>query len=249
MRPPRLHSRRLARAVCAGVCLAFLPLGFSPSAGAAPSGDPLQPLPLAGSIRGAPLPLTGTIQGTVQVIERPARRTAERYPGGPGATARSVTPIPVVVHLEGAGGRGVPSAPLRMIQRDTTFAPALLVVPLNSDVAFPNEDSFFHNVFSFSRPSRFDLGRYPRGESKSVTFAEPGYVKVLCEVHQWMRGAILVVDNPHYAVVDADGGFTITGVPAGTYTLVATDFDRGTAEVSVTVQTGATARVQLEVGR
>src|SRR5690606_21893875 len=107
------------------------------------------------------------------------------------------------------------SARVEMTQRDTAFTPPLVVVRAGGTVSFPNGDPFFHNVFSYSSAMRFDLGRYPQGETKTVTFPEPGIVEVFCEVHEFMRGAVVVTENPYNAVVGEDGHFRIAGVPEG----------------------------------
>lgn len=194
--------------------------------------------------------LTGTIVGVVEVSQRQTRRTADRYAGGGTGASREEAVVPVVVHLEGGGaGVSVPASPVRISQQDTSFVPPLTVVPVGTVAEFPNMDPFFHNVFSYSRPKRFDLGRYPQGESKEVEFDEPGYVKIFCEVHEWMRAGVMVVDSPHHTQADSDGEFTLTGVPPGEYTLVATDFNQGSEEVRVRVVSGQTARVQLQLGR
>lgn len=189
---------------------------------------------------------TGVIEGVVSVRERPARRTVNRYEGH--GAARSVQSIPPVVYLRGSMD-AAPTAEsgVTMAQADTAFVPALVVVPVGTTVGFPNRDPFFHNVFSYSRAARFDLGRYPRGESKDVMFEEPGVVKVYCEVHEEMRAAILVVDNPYWARPDEEGAFRLEGVPAGTYTLVAWHADRGEEELEVRVVAGGVARVELEL--
>ena len=129
-------------------------------------------------------------------------------------------------------------------QQGESFRPTLLVVPVGATVTFPNGDPQFHNVFSYSRAKRFDLGRYPRGESKAVTFDKPGYVKVLCEVHKWMRAGVLVVDNPYYAIVPESGRFRFDGVPAGRYRVVVETFDRR-AQADVTIPEGGAANVTL----
>ena len=133
------------------------------------------------------------------------------------------------------------------MQQDTAFAPPVLVVPVGTAVEFPNRDPFFHNVFSYSSTKRFDLGRYPRGESRTVTFDRAGIVKVYCEIHQWMRSAVVVVENPFHAEVRADGGFTIPGVPPGRYKLAVWDFDRGQRVVDVTVPAQGAARVDVSL--
>jgi plastocyanin len=210
----------------------------------------LLPTPMLFSPSFGEVPAAGTIVGEVVIPDRPARRVAERYPAAAGGPSREQPPVPTVAHIEGsfAAAAAAPSA-LRMVQRDTAFVPGLLVVLTGQSIAFPNDDPFFHNVFSYSRPKRFDLGRFPQGESKSVTFDRPGYLKVFCEIHQWMRGAILVTDNPYHATVDEDGSFTIRGVPPGRHTLVVTDFDRGSRSVEVDVPDGGTARISVEFGR
>lgn len=134
-----------------------------------------------------------------------------------------------------------------MAQEDTTFAPPLLIVPVGTAVEFPNRDPFFHNVFSYSSARRFDLGRYPLGQSKSVTFGEPGIVKIYCEVHDFMRAAVVVVENPFHAVVDPDGAFSLEGVPPGRHTLIVWHADGGTEEVDVEVPDGGTARVTVDL--
>lgn len=137
----------------------------------------------------------GSIEGTLEIRQARPRRTASRYPGGRPA-ARSVQQLPAVVFVEGSVlgvGAGAPSGDPVMAQRDTAFNPGVLVAPVGTAVEFANDDTFFHNVFSYSGPKRFDLGRYPKGESKTMLFDEPGIVNVYCEVHEHMRAAILVV--------------------------------------------------------
>lgn len=188
----------------------------------------------------------GEVQGSVVLSQRGNRLAVNRYPGAAGGNQpHPVVPIPAVAVLSAAGTTARAAAPARMAQRDTAFAPPLLVIPVGTTVAFPNEDPFFHNVFSYSRPKRFDLGRYPRGESKSVTFDQPGAVKLFCEVHKWMRAAILVVTSPHHAVVAENGSFRIPDVPAGRYTLTIWHFDRGEVERVVDVPAQGAVNVQI----
>jgi plastocyanin len=158
-----------------------------------------------------------------------------------------VQSVPAVAYLEGAvaGAPAVAARTATMAQRDTAFSPTALVIPVGGTVAFPNEDPFFHNVFSYSTAERFDLGRYPRGESKSVEFDTPGVVKIYCEVHESMRAAVVVTENPFHAVVGADGTFALTGVPPGRYSLVVWHVDLGEARSQVTVPAGGVARVEL----
>jgi plastocyanin len=106
-----------------------------------------------------------------------------------------------------------------MNQRNEAFFPYVLAVQAGTTVAFPNDDRTYHNVFSFSKAKRFDLGRYPRGQSKAVRFDRPGVVRVFCDIHAHMSAFILVFAHPFFATTDADGRFRIPAVPAGSYTI------------------------------
>jgi Plastocyanin len=88
------------------------------------------------------------------------------------------------------------------------------------DVDFPNEDDVFHNVFSLSSAKTFDLGRFPKGSSKSEVFDKTGTVQVFCHIHSDMSAVILVLDNPYFAVPSSAGKYAIEEVPPGDYTVV-----------------------------
>jgi plastocyanin len=104
-------------------------------------------------------------------------------------------------------------------QKNEAFFPYVLAISVGSTVDFPNRDRTYHNVFSLSKPQRFDLGRYAAGQSKSVRFDRPGVVRVFCDIHSHMSAYILVFAHRYFAVTDQAGAFTIAGVPPGSYTL------------------------------
>ncbi len=138
-----------------------------------------------------------------------------------GQTRKKATDV--IVWAEPVGG----GAPLRkpekmptIIQRNKTFVPRVLVVQTGTTVGFPNLDPLYHNVFSYSRAKRFDLGRYERGKSKTVTFDEPGVIDVFCEIHENMHAFVLVVDTPWFTRAGPDGAFVLE-VPAGAYRVFA----------------------------
>ncbi len=142
---------------------------------------------------------------------------------------------------------GPPAAPLVVEQRDSTFVPHVLPVVRGSTVEFPNRDLVFHNVFSLSHPKTFDLGRYPSGESRAVTFDEPGIVKVFCHIHSDMSAVVLVLPNPYFATPDADGGYRIDGVPPGRYRAFAWHERARPVSEIVDVAAGATERLDFTI--
>ena len=252
-------ERAIRSAVVAAPLAVVLLLARSP-AGSGSSAPPAGELARAGDLPAALAPAgpkgpaaparqtaPGTIEGRLELTLPAPRRSPARYPGRGAAASTPVQRLPAVVYLRGPTSAPA-AAPRVMAQQDTAFAPGVLVVPVGTTVDFPNRDPFFHNVFSYSSPARFDLGRYPAGESKSVTFDEPGVVKLYCEVHEHMRGAIVVAGSHHHALLDGSGDFTIPDVPAGRWTVVAWHADLGSTETEVVVPDGAEARVELELG-
>jgi hypothetical protein len=132
-----------------------------------------------------------------------------------------------------------------MDQRNETFVPHVLAITTGTVVDFPNSDLIYHNVFSLSKPARFDLGRYAAGRSKSVRFDKPGIVRVFCDIHSHMNAFILVFSHPFFAVADEEGRYRIDGIPPGTYNVIAWS-DRTSLEAkAVTVAEGAIAQLDF----
>lgn len=129
-----------------------------------------------------------------------------------------------VLYLEGSAidlqTYPVPERHPLLDQRNLEFHPRVLPILAGTTVDFPNRDNLFHNVFSYSKTKEFDLGRYPRNDSRSVTFDEPGVVRVYCDIHSHMNATILVLPNPYFAVPADDGAYQIRHIPEGKYTLV-----------------------------
>jgi hemoglobin len=116
-------------------------------------------------------------------------------------------------------GGGKPRRPkLRVVeQRDKTFAPHVLAVPPGSTVAFPNFDGVYHDVFSISPIKKFDVGLYKDGETRELKFEKPGIVRLGCNIHAKMSAYIVVVDAPHYVVVDGARPVTFKSLAPGRY--------------------------------
>jgi hypothetical protein len=110
-----------------------------------------------------------------------------------------------------------PGREYTLVQKNRTFKPHLLVIPVGSVVQFPNRDPFFHNVFSLFDGKRFDLGLYEAGSSKSVSFSREGVSYIFCNIHPEMSGVILTLSTSLYAIADVHGDFQIENVPPGDY--------------------------------
>jgi plastocyanin len=104
-------------------------------------------------------------------------------------------------------------------QRNKRFTPHLLAVPVGSAIDFPNDDPIFHNAFSNYDGQIFDIGLYPPGTSRTITFRRPGIVRVFCNIHSTMSAVIVVLDTPYYTSTNRDGTYRIENVPPGSYRL------------------------------
>jgi plastocyanin len=128
----------------------------------------------------------------------------------------------VVVWLQPVNGAPMPLArnvKARMDQKDKTFSPHVLAIPVGAMVDFPNFDPIFHNAFSNYNGQLFDVGLYPPGTTRSVRFDGPGTVRVFCNIHAAMSAVIVVLNTPYFATTARDGTYRIADVPAGEYTL------------------------------
>jgi plastocyanin len=141
-------------------------------------------------------------------------RTEPAPAATPGAGVPSNAPAAQVVATP-ARARVIPTATMAMRQKE--FIPHVRVVEVGGEVEYPNRDPFSHNVFSSTPGGAFDLGLYPRGESRAAVFRRPGAYSIFCNIHAKMSAFVVAVPSPYYAMPTADGRFTIDGVPPGRY--------------------------------
>ncbi len=149
-----------------------------------------------------------------------ARRTVECRQGGRSHEAGNVVVwlVPGVGHGQAGSPHNRHRSP-RLVQRNKSFEPHVLVVPVGSVVAFPNHDPFFHNVFSLFEGKRFDLGLYEAGSTRDVHFDKPGISYIFCNIHPEMSAVVVALDTPYYGISDPRGQVVIANVPSGKYTL------------------------------
>lgn len=194
------------------------------------------------------LPASATVEGRVELPKsHSAPVQAKRYQIVTKGGVLSTEPPLAVVYLDGSFPQPA-SLPMKQVtQKDLTFIPALLPMRVGTKVEFPSLDDTYHNIFSYSPAKRFDLGRY-RPEERPIPsqiFDKPGLVTLRCDIHEHMRGLILVLDTPYFVMTDTSGHFRLSGLPAGHYTLKAWIDSRTTQEKPVDLKNSQTLHVDF----
>ena len=148
----------------------------------------------------------GSVHGTVRVL----------HPGegdsGSGDVVVWLTPVQ-------GGGRFTAGPVARLTQKNKTFVPHVVAVMQGTEIEFPNQDLFFHNVFSIHQGKTFDLGLYESGAARKVRFSQAGVSYIFCNIHPQMSAVVVVLRTRYFALSDTEGNFQINHVPPGRYKL------------------------------
>ena len=152
-----------------------------------------------------------TVTGRVEL--RDSRDPAVRNRGDYSGVVLSLTP------LQGPPAKHLSDPHFTILQKDKTFSPHVLAIPVGSFVDFPNADPIFHNAFSSYNGQVFDIGLYPPGSTRSVRFTRAGVVRVFCNIHSSMSAMIAVLATPYFAITRRDGSLEIPDVAPGEYDL------------------------------
>ncbi len=144
-----------------------------------------------------------------------------------------------------------PKDPATIDQKNLMFIPHVLPIVAGTTVKFLNSDDVLHNVFTPDKcAEKFNLGTWPKGQTRSFTFKNLGCVAVmLCNVHPDMEAYVVVLQNPYFAVSAKDGSYEIKGVPAGKYTLKIWHEKLKGQAVSVEVPATGTVTANFEIRR
>ena len=189
-----------------------------------------------------------TIEGRVELPKSHAPPVmAKRYEIVTHGGVLSTEPPVAVVYLDGPFAKPKPLASKQIAQKNLTFVPSLLPVQVGTKIEFPNFDDTYHNIFSYSPAKRFDLGRY-RPEERPIPseiFDKAGLVTLRCDIHEHMRGLILVLDTPYFVVSDPEGRYRLRGLPSGHYLVKAWIDSKTTREKPVELKNGQTAHVDF----
>jgi plastocyanin len=137
--------------------------------------------------------------------------------------------------------------PAKMDQKQCSFVPRVIVVPVGGTVEFLNSDRLLHNVRSAGKLNPPFNRAQPHARSITFTFKQPEFLRVDCDLHSWMRGWVVVAEHPFYAVTNEAGEFVLNDVPPGKYTLKIWQEVLGTVTQEVTVGTKDPAPVTVEM--
>ena len=201
----------------------------------------------AGVIRGTVRVPSGTPAPRVEMVAYPGR--ADAMPGMHGGARGLASDAVIYVDRVPARAESLlarhPGPEPKLAQKDQCFVPRVVAVAAGSRVEFPNLDPIYHNVFSLSPARRFDLGKYPRGDTRHVLFSKSGVVNVYCDIHSDMAAFVLVLPNHAFARPASSGEFALPDLPAGSYVVHSWHPDLG--EQTLNVDVPATGSVMANV--
>jgi hypothetical protein len=156
----------------------------------------------------------------------------------------------VVYLADVAKGKAWPASTSKPAELDNLkcrFVPDVQVIRAGPLVVI-NSDPVLHNTHGYyGKRTAFNMALPNQGQRIPTELTRAGTVRVDCDAHGWMEGWIYVVDNPYYAITGADGKFSITDVPPGTYNLMAIQSYTGPIQQSVTVEGGKSANLTIEL--
>lgn len=207
-------------------------------------------------LKGAPLQPRAPVGTPPTKLEPPppppeARSEAEPGDGGTkvtGTVRLAGSADVAYVYVENVPSRMAKGKSIQIAQSKRQFAPRWAVVQVGTRIDFPNQDSIFHNVFSTTPGSSFDLGIYRAGdEVKSYTMTKPGVVDIYCDMHSEMSASVLVVPSPLWVQVGKDGRFTLPDVPKGARKIVAWAPGHRPSTQTVNVAAGKEAKLEFSL--
>ena len=154
----------------------------------------------------------------------------------------------VVFIADGLGDRtfDAPSQPAVIQQKGCMYQPHVLAMQANQKLDVVNSDRTTHNIHPMPKNNREWNKSQPPGVPIEESFArEEVAILVKCNVHPWMRGYIAVFKHPYFVVTGKDGGFALSNLPRGTYTIEAWHETLGTATQKITVGANETKAIEF----
>ncbi len=148
----------------------------------------------------------------------------------------------VVVTIEVTDAKvKVPEAPIVLDQKKCAFEPHVMIVPAGATIDFKNSDATGHNVHVFPLKNDGFNQTVGAGSKYTAKFEKADKIQIKCDLHPWMNSWLIVTDSPYTAVTDADGKFSIAGLPPGEWKV--TLWHEKLGKTSSTVKVGADGKV------
>ena len=140
-----------------------------------------------------------------------------------------------------------PTSEVILERQNCRFVPRMLAVRVNQPIIMRNSDRTHHNTHPTPRLNKeWNRTQPPGAEPLRDTFTRPEVlIPFKCNQHPWERAYVAVMDHPFFAISDGFGNYEISGLPHGTYTLVAWHEDLGEQEMELTLVAGESRRVDF----
>ncbi len=153
----------------------------------------------------------------------------------------------VVVYIDGIESGKAWETKYTLNQKGCWFDPHVVIVGVGQKLSIFNSDGILHNIHTFSKLNKSINKAQPKFKKRiSAKFAKAEFIKLRCDVHAWMSGWIVAAANPYYVTTDEAGNYSLTGVPAGTYTLKFWHETLGEQSTEVTVGAGGSAKADAK---
>ena len=155
-----------------------------------------------------------------------------------------------VVQIKGiAAGKSFDTTEGKIEQLKCRYQPRIVVLRPGQTLSIINHDPVLHNVHAYlGDDTVFNLAQPFQGQTTAKKLEEEGVVRVACDVHSWMEAWVLVIDSPYFAITDSSGGFSISDVPPGDYTITMWHEVLGSGEKTVTVPADGESTVDFVIG-
>jgi plastocyanin len=154
----------------------------------------------------------------------------------------------IVFVSEGLGDRtfNPPTESVVVEQKGCMYQPHVLAVRANQTLQLVNDDATSHNIHPVPTNNReWNKAEPPNSKLEDSFAREEIAIPVKCNVHPWMRGYIAVFKHPYFAVTGKDGGFDLSNLPPGTYTIKAWHEKLGTSTQTVTIGANETKEINF----
>jgi len=152
----------------------------------------------------------------------------------------------VLVSIEGIGPGAPPAEAPVLDQINCVFVPHVVGITVGQRLKTRSSDETLHNVQLIG--SKGPVENFVLTRANEERFVTVGYADMLtasCSAHPWMKAYVGVFENPFFTVTAAGGSFEPTGIPAGSYTLVAWHERYGRLEFLITLSDERPAEVNL----